>query len=174
MATDYVLTARGSRWIEAFRDEDHARRMVARRGHTLTHIVVATDEARRELAAWQEAWETSSEDAPPKARSPRPAVPDWLKISAAEPAWPALAPLELAASRGFTIGGVLGRGLSIGFENLPSLLLASALISLPLVALPTVLFTIASIVWPLFAFMYLMGFDDGWAEIYVVILHVST
>ena len=147
MATEYVLTARGSRWIERFRDEDHARRMVAKRGHTLTDIVVATDDTRRALAEWQEAEErrkqqaaansseeagtTGSDDLDTTASVSMSAVPDWLKDNAVRPAG-----AELAGARSFRVGRILDRGFSIIFRNLVPYFVVSAVIVLPSIFIP--------------------------------------
>lgn len=46
---DFILTTSGKPWIENFRDEKRAHKAVARRGHRLTKIVLATAEAREQF-----------------------------------------------------------------------------------------------------------------------------
>lgn len=46
---DFILTASGKPWIESFRDEKRAHKAVAKRGHRLTKIVLATPEAREQF-----------------------------------------------------------------------------------------------------------------------------
>ena len=151
MATDYVLTAGQYRWIEKFRNEDHARRKVAARGYTLTAIVVATDETRREFAAWQREDERrnqqQADDKPPEdagetaLEGPKtiipastPVAPVGPKDGGETPSAPAVD--SAAAGREFRVGRVLSRGFSILFRNLVPFCLLSGSIMLPFIFLP--------------------------------------